>query len=86
MGCSEPHKEWVEGVPSLLQEEKIIRTKNPDKVWEKVYLLTTTGGRKDLVMLFGKIRVNLPKLASFRLGFGSCSWVSDYLVNYKSQH
>jgi hypothetical protein len=26
------------------------------------------------------------KLAIWRLAFGNCSWISDYLVNYADQH
>jgi hypothetical protein len=38
-------------------------------------------------MLFNKNgKHNIGKMAMWRLRFGDCSWVSDYIINYASQH
>lgn len=86
LGVSEP-EEWIKGVTGLLHDEGIIPDKDPKKVWNEFLLLTTTGGRHDLVMTFKKdVKYNMGKMAMWRIRFGDCSWVSDYVVNYKDQH
>lgn len=85
LGCGGNLDEWVNGVTEVLCEEGISTSKKPSDVWNQVFLLTTTNGRRDLV-LSGLQNVDIGKLAIWRIGFGDCSWVSDYLVNYRNQH
>lgn len=83
LGCGGDLQEWVSGVTKLLKEEKIIK-KSP---WQSAFLLTTTGGRNDIALVFKKNpELEMGKMAIWRLKFGDCSWISDYVENYRSQH
>jgi len=86
--------EWIDGVSGALVKEGIA-TGTSEQLWGGYYLLKTTGGRIDLVLMFpgssprpkksgGKI--DMGKMAMWRLRFGDASWVSDYIVNYAKQH
>jgi hypothetical protein len=77
--------EWIDGVTGVLNEEEIVKG-TAEEIFDKAYLLTTTGGRTDLVLTFKDAGWDLGKLAIWRLKFGDCSWISDYLVNYADQH
>ena len=80
--------EWINGVADLLSKEGISATPDPKGIWRGAYLLKTTGGRTDLALVFNdqKAVLNMGKMAMWRLRFGECSWISDYLVNYAKQH
>jgi hypothetical protein len=59
----------------------------PNEIFSGMYKLTTSGGRIDLVLFFkpgGPLHMG--KMAMWRLRFGECSWISDYLQNYGDQH
>lgn len=78
--------EWVNGITKMLNDENIV-IGNVSQLWENIFQLTTSGGRTDLVMIMNpNIKFNIGKLAMWRLAFGNCSWVSDYVVNYADQH
>ena len=82
LGCGDDLDQWVVGIPQLLNERKIA----PNQFWKKLYQLTTTGGRVDLVFVFDHAaNIDIGKMAIFRLKFGDCSWISDYIVNYEKQ-
>ncbi|MEE9215712.1 MAG: hypothetical protein V3U54_13235 [Thermodesulfobacteriota bacterium] len=83
LGCGGELKEWLTGIPNAMKEENIISDANPE-LW-KVQKLTTTGGRTDLVF-FPLLKVDLGKAAIWRIKFGYCTWLSDYLVNYAKHH
>lgn len=76
IGCGGSLTEWRQGIAKAMGE--IVP---PIKGW---YKITTTGGRIDLVMLLPDKGVDLGKLAAWKVGFGDCSWWSDYRVN--NQH
>lgn len=79
--------EWVEGVTKDLKDNGVIKTTTLTELWASAYILTTTGGRNDLVLLFKDIgKFDIGKMAIWRLQFGECSWVSDYVVNAESEH
>lgn len=84
LGCANPES-WVSGINDLWSKEGQI---SPD--WFGTpYLLTTSGGRIDLVFPFSpacNTMIDIGKLAIWRLRFGDCSWISDYKVNYTNQH
>jgi len=84
LGAGGDLKEWVSGVTSELKNQGIVS----DPSWfDDVYTVTTSGGRTDLVFTFNrKHKINIGKLAVWRLHWGDASWVSDYLVNYAGQH
>lgn len=72
---------------SLLVAEGIAIGSFNQNFTEDQWLLTTTGGRRGLVMFFTyPNNLNIGKLALWRLRFSSYSWISDYLVNYANQH
>jgi hypothetical protein len=78
--------EWIKGVTEGLNEENIAQG-TPMDLWNGFYLLSTTGGRKDLVLPFKEgAKIDMSKLSTWRLQFGDCSWISDYKVNYRKQH
>lgn len=84
LGAGGDLKEWVRGVTSELETQGIVS----DQSWfDDVYTVTTSGGRTDLVFTFNpKHKINIGKLAIWRLQWGDASWISDYLVNYADQH
>ncbi len=77
--------EWIYGVTQELNENGIAEG-TPEEIWDGFYKLTTTGGRTDLVMPFKEnAKIDLGKMAIWRLRFGDCSWISDYRYNYANQ-
>ena len=77
----------VKSIWSLLVAEGIAIGSFSQNFTEDQWLLTTTSGRRDLVMFFtNPSNLNIGKLALWRLRFGDCSWISVYLVNYADQH
>lgn len=83
MGTADP-MEWVTGIRKLLEEQLGF----PPSGFESThYLLKTTGGRQDLLFVFTpEAAKHISKLCLWRLEFGAVSWLSDYAVNYSSQH
>jgi hypothetical protein len=83
LGAGGDPKEWIEGVSKVLNDEQIV-TGQPDQIWTNIYKLQTTGGRTDLAFVFKpEANFNIGKMAIWRIKFGDCSWISDYLDNYK---
>lgn len=81
LGCGGESAEWFEGVTDLLENADIAKS----DAFGPFYELETTGGRRDLVMIISG-KIDIGKLAIWRLSFGDCSWLSDYLMNYATQH
>ena len=87
LGAGGDLNDWIKGVSSALHEEGIATSDNPSELWSAAYVLTTSGGRTDLALMFNdKNNIDIGKLAMWRLKFGDASWVSDYIVNYAKQH
>lgn len=87
LGTGGDLQEWLKGVSESLKTEAIVNTKSPSKLWKEAYVIQTSGGRNDLVLTFNtKTNFNLGAMAMWRIRFGSCSWLSDYKVNYADQH
>jgi len=91
LGCGGDINEWINGITAMLHAEKAITSSDPDKVWAGAYTATTTGGRTDLVLMFPDVptSIDVSRLAILRLnmcGDFPNSWLSDYLVNYATQH
>ena len=83
LGCDGELSEWTNGVTKLLLDEEIIALDG----FSKTYVLETTGGRTDIAMVLNPLsKVNISKMAIWRLQFGDCSWISDYKINYADQH
>jgi len=86
LGAGPPLEAWITGIVEMWNERKIYNGHAND-AFEDVYELTTSGGRTDLAMMFNpKADLNIGMMAMWRLQFGDCSWVSDYIVNYSKQH
>lgn len=79
LGCGGDLQEWVDGVTAELKQAGIVAI---DFQFESAYRLETTGGRIDLVLIFKFDQVDMSRLPLWRLQFGDCSWLSDYVVNY----
>lgn len=87
LGAGGDPQEWIDGVTKILNEEDIVKGTS-EELWGKANLLTTTGGRTDIALTFNHNngpKFNMGKMAMWRLKFGDCSWISDYLVNYSNQ-
>ena len=88
LGCGGDPLEWINGVTQNLFESEIFPSNKPEDNFSDFVVMTTTGGRTDIAMIF-KIEdtgISIGKMAMWRLRFGDCSWVSDYIVNYATQH
>jgi len=88
LGAGGDLNDWIKGVSNDLHEKEIAASDKPSDLWSAAYVLTTSGGRTDLALVFNtdKNALNVGKLAMWRLQFGDASWISDYLVNYAKQH
>lgn len=87
LGAGGSPNEWTDGIFELLQKEGITKAQSIEEVFEDAMLLKTTGGRTDLAMVFTEnADLEMGKLAMWRLRFGDCSWISDYVENYAGQH
>ena len=86
LGAGGKLNQWVKGINDLWNKEKIGKGLIEDKMMG-LYVINTTGGRTDLVMIFKtKSQLDIGKLAMWRLKFGDASWLSDYVNNYRDQH
>ena len=86
LGAGGKLNQWVKGLNDLWNKEKIGKGLIEDKMMG-LYVINTTGGRTDLVMIFKtKSQLDIGKLAMWRLKFGDASWLSDYVNNYRDQH
>lgn len=86
LGAGGDPEQWINGVVEMWNEEGIYDGHAND-AFEEVYKLTTSGGRTDLALVFNPAaKLNISKMAMWRLRFGDCSWISDYIVNYAGQH
>ena len=84
LGAGGDPQEWINGVTDILNKEDIAKG-TPEELWGKANKLTTTGGRTDIALTFNHnngLKFNMGKMAMWRLRFGECSWISDYLDNY----
>jgi hypothetical protein len=79
VGCGGDLEEWTTGIKLLLPADC-------QGIFGDFSLLVTSGGRHDLVLPFLDGAATPMSLVSWRLRFGDCSWISDYLVNYRDHH
>ena len=86
LGAGGDISDWVSGVTSVLAEEGVIPVNDIMGTWKQYGVLTTTGGRTDLVMIPNEGVFDWGKGAMWRLKFGDCSWISDYITKYEDQH
>jgi hypothetical protein len=86
LGAGGDLNEWIDGITEELYKEKIVDSNKPSEHFDFLSL-KTSGGRTDLLFEFKKdSKIAIGKLAIWRLQFGDNSWLSDYFVNYSSQH
>lgn len=84
LGCSGEAEDWIEPVTKDLIESDITSEKD---VWLEIFIMKSTGGRRDVVMIFNGSKINIGKMAMWRLKFGGeCSWLSDFVENYKGHY
>ena len=91
---------WVDGVKGEIKKlAKDNGDKDTDfNIFQEPFSVVTSGGRIDLVFPFkkdafstqnsGNLRYNnlLGKIAVWRIQFGDCTWISDYIINYINHH
>ncbi len=86
LGAGGDPYEWIYGVHDILYKNEIA-VSGIEEVFSEAFILTTSGGRTDIALVFAENnKLDLGKLAMWRLRFGDCSWISDYKVNYEHQH
>lgn len=83
LGAGEPHEEWSSGLADLLVDE----CDAVQPVFSEAFALSGNvrgpKGRTDLVLVVSpESKVNVGKLAMFRIRFGDASWLDDFAVNY----
>lgn len=86
LGAGGDPNEWIQGVLGMWQEEGISTSATPEDVLQNALLLTSTGGRHDIALVLKAGAVDIALMAGWRLRFGDCSWVSDFVENYKSHY
>ena len=90
LGAGGDLNEWVEGITKNLFEEKIIPENNQNWIKEAFTLFGNVegeNGRTDLVMIFNpEVKIEIGRMAIWRLQTGYMSWVSDFVVNYRSDY
>ena len=87
LGAGGDLQQWVNGITEELAKAEIIKENDASSWLSSAFTLNDnvngSKGCTDLVLMFGKdADINIGKLAMWRLRFGSCSWVSDFKVNY----
>lgn len=86
LGCGGDLQEWISGINEVLNEEGIGQGTFEEK-FSEVNVTQSTGGRTDLTFVFClEPKLDLGRLAMWRLRFGQCSWLSDFVVNYRDQY
>lgn len=87
LGAGGDIQDWLKGIPEHLKEHDIASSDKIEDLFEKALVLTSTGGRTDLVLTFSKdTKLNIGKLAMWRLRMGNCSWISDFVINYRDHY
>jgi hypothetical protein len=87
LGAGGPLNDWINGIFDMWQKEGITKASTPADVFADALILKTTGGRTDLALVFKPdADLEIGKMAMWRLRFGDCSWISDYVVNYAEHH
>jgi hypothetical protein len=89
MGAGGDPTEWIDGISDALQKAGIVDPSVPTFVKADMLTGNVAGeqGRKDLLLVFNKAaKVNVGKLAMWRLQFGDISWVDDFVANYAKDY
>ncbi len=87
LGAGGDLNEWVEGISERLHADGVTTSPKPEDNFSEFYVLKTSGGRNDLLMVFApEHKFDVGSLAVWRLRFGDNSWLSDYKVNHSEQH
>ena len=83
--CGGEPEEWFNGVGGVLKEEGI--APNGVEDFGPFFRMKSPEGRTDLVMMFANdCQANLGKMAMWRLKFGDCKWVSDFIPNFRKEY
>lgn len=87
-GAGAPLQEWVDGIAEMLVKQQIV---DSQPVFKSAFKLLGNvageNGRTDLVLLFADPKkINVGKLAMWRLQFGDASWVDDFYDNRQSDY
>ena len=85
LGCGGNLEEWSNNALGILKQAGI--AKDSFAFADNLHV-TTTGGRNDLLLLFPEDGngIDIGALAIWRFSFSDCSWLSDYVKNYRNQH
>ena len=91
MGAGGNLMDWAKGFIEIWRNENEKIIKNERKVFKLVAKLTGNKlgdkGRIDLVLLFDpKCKIDIGKLAIWRIKMGGISWIEDFVVNYRKDY
>jgi hypothetical protein len=86
LGAGGDPMEWINGVTNILQTKEIVKC-DEEELWLEAYSMQRGPNRTDLALVFNPLGfefklIDLSKMAMWRIQFGDCSWISDYLVNF----
>jgi hypothetical protein len=85
LGCGGNLSEWTNGIADILVKDGITTTP-VEHLKKQFYFVETTGNRIDLVLIYDEDCICVSKLVFWRLRFGDCMWLSDYVENCRKQH
>lgn len=87
LGAGGNLQDWISGIPKELFKEHISASENPEDIFSNAYVMTANDGRVDLALTFKQdSKIDMNKLSLWRIRFGDCSWISDFIVNYKEHY
>ena len=79
VGCRNPLN-WINELDNYLPNKY---RKNGGTYENEFLVLTTVGGRRDLVYIFKKETIISASLCTWRIRFGDCVWITDYKKKHK---
>lgn len=95
MGASGDPHDWAREIPKILSDEGVSKV-NDETLWKSAYIIQLSPLRTDIILEFDITKVNLQKLALWRITnryIFDVKWWSDYKhdwfspnVSFKDQH
>ena len=81
-------QDWIDGITKMLKDEEIFSGKTrPFKFAAIISGNVSSDGRTDLFLSFNsKCKINVVKLALWRIRMGDISWIEDFVVNYRKDY
>ena len=82
LGTGGDLREWLDGVTAMLIEKDVAIGSTPNDLWSHCYVLDADRDcTKMILTLNPHATIDIGRLAIWRLQFGECMWISDYIAN-----